>query len=128
MIRFLIRTGVMLGANALGLWIASLILDDMSINAGSFIMALLIFTGVELIVTPLLTKQSERGVQVLQGGTAVIATVIGLVVTDLISDGLSISGFGTFLVAALIVWLAAALAGAILGFLFIKKRVEERRD
>lgn len=127
MIRFLIRTAVMLGANALALWIASLILDDMSIDAGSFIMAVLIFTGVEVLASPLLTKQAMRNAQALQGGTALLATLIGLFVTDLISDGLSISGFSTYLLAMLIVWLVAMAAGAILAVLFIKKRVVEER-
>jgi hypothetical protein len=90
-------------------------------------MAVLIFTGVEVLASPLLTKQAMRNAQALQGGTALIATMIGLVVTDLISDGLSISGFSTYLLAMLIVWLVAMAAGAILAVLFIKKRVVEER-
>jgi uncharacterized membrane protein YvlD (DUF360 family) len=127
MIRFLIRTAVMLGANALALWIASLLLDDMSIDAGAFIVAVLIFTAVEVLASPLLTRQAMRNAQALQGATALIATLIGLVVTDLISDGLSISGVSTYLLAMIIVWLVAMAAGAILTALFVKKRVVEKR-
>jgi uncharacterized membrane protein YvlD (DUF360 family) len=59
---------------------------------------------------------------------ALIATLVALIVTDLISDGLNISGVGTWIAATVIVWLASLLAGFILPFLGLKKYLEERRD
>ena len=44
MIRFLVRTAVMLVANALGLIVAALILKHMSINVTGFLEAVVIFT------------------------------------------------------------------------------------
>ena len=44
MIRLLIRIGLSLLGNALGLWVASLVLDDMSVSGTAFVVAVLIFT------------------------------------------------------------------------------------
>ena len=61
------------------------------------------------------------------GGVALIATLVALIVTDLLSDGLDIEGVGTWIAATVIVWLAALLAAFILPFLGLKKYMEERR-
>jgi len=54
-------------------------------------------------------------------------TLVGLIITAWISDGLSISGLDTWLLATLIVWLAALLAGVILPMLLVKKAVDNNR-
>ena len=56
---------------------------------------------------------------------ALVATLVSLIVTDLISDGLSIDGVGTWLAASVLVWAAALLAAFILPFLGLKKYLEE---
>ena len=61
------------------------------------------------------------------GAVALIATLVSLIVTDLLTDGLSISGVTTWILAALIVWLAALVAALLLPFLGLKKYLEERR-
>ena len=61
------------------------------------------------------------------GATALIATLVSLVITDLLSDGLSISGLGTWIAAAVIVWLAALVAAFVLPFLGLKKYLEDDR-
>jgi uncharacterized membrane protein YvlD (DUF360 family) len=59
---------------------------------------------------------------------ALIATFIALVVTDLLSDGFTINGVGTWIAATVIVWVASLLAAFILPFLGLKKYLENRRD
>ena len=49
-----------------------------------------------------------------------------MIVTDLVSDVLSISGIGTWIAATVIVWIAALLAAFVLPF-FGRKYLEERR-
>ena len=61
------------------------------------------------------------------GAVALIATLVSLIVTDLLTDGLSIRGVTTWILAALIVWLAALVAALLLPFLGLKKYLEERR-
>jgi hypothetical protein len=49
-----------------------------------------------------------------------------LLITDVVSDGLSIEGVGTWLLATVIVWLGTLLAGVILVRLFLEERRDER--
>jgi len=122
MIRLLARTAVNLIANAIGLWVASLILDDMSLTASGFIVAVLIFTGVELLVTPMIRQMALKQSSALLGSTALVATLVSLIVATIITDGLDISGIGTWVLATVIVW-AVSLVGVIVVPMFLFKQV-----
>ncbi len=128
MIRFLVRLLVLVVANAVGLWVASLVLDDMSIDASSFIMAVLIFTAVLALMMPFMANMLRKGGSSALGGVALIATLVSLIITDLISDGFTINGFTTWILAAVIVWIASLLAAFILPLLGLKKYMEENRN
>ena len=125
MIRFLVRLLVLVVANAVGLWVASLVLDDMSIDATSFIAAVLIFTVVLALMMPFMANMLRKGGSSALGGVALIATLVSLIITDLISDGFTIDGFTTWILAAVIVWVASLLAAFILPFLGLKKYLQE---
>jgi hypothetical protein len=56
-----------------------------------------------------------------------LATLASLIVTELLTDGLSIRGVGTWIAATVVVWLASVLAAFILPYLGLKKYLEERR-
>jgi putative membrane protein len=126
-IRFIVRTLVGLVANAIGLLVAAAVLDGVHVNAGSFVVAVVIFTIVYALMQPFLISQFRRNRAAL-GGVALIATLVSLIVTDLLSDGFSIDGVGTWIAATFIVWLGALLAALILPFLGLKKYLDERRD
>ncbi len=128
MIRLLVRTGILLAANAVGLLVANAVLDKMDLNASGFIIALVIFTVAVALLTPFLasTLRRNQSASAALGGVALIATLAALIITDLVSDGLSISGFGTWLAAAVIVWAASLLAAFILPYLGLKKYLENR--
>ena len=128
MIRFLVRTLVLLVANAIGLVIASVILDGVDLNATGFITAVVIFTVVTALLSPLLDKQFRQRGSAALGGVALIATLLSLIVTVAVSDGLSISGLGDWVAATVIVWGVALLAAFLLPYLGLKKYLEERRD
>ncbi len=117
----LIRIGLVLAGNAIGLWITSLLLDDdMSISGAAFLLAVVIFTVLTLVLEPVVSRLTEKYVDVLSGGTALITTALALILTAWISDGLSIDGIGTWLLATLIVWLVTAILGVVLVRLFVK--------
>ena len=129
MIRFLVRTLVLLVANGIGLLVAAVVLDDMSMDVQGFLIDVVIFTVIVALMTPFLESSMRRGSagSAALGGVALIATVIALVVADLISDGLTIEGAGTYVLAAVIVWAASLLAAFILPFLGLKRFLSERR-
>ena len=130
MIRFLVRTAITLLGNAVGLIVAWLVLDGFDINATGFIVSLVIFTVTLALMTPFLASslRRNRSTSAALGGVALIATFVALLVTDLLSDGLEISGIGTWIAATVIVWLVSLLAVFILPYLGLKKYLEERRS
>ncbi|HTK22761.1 MAG TPA: hypothetical protein VL264_00870 [Gaiella sp.] len=127
MIRFLVRTLIALVANAIGLIVAAVVLDDVRLNVASFVVAVVIFTAVFVLLQPFLAVQLRRMGPGMLGAVSLIATLVSLIVTDLLTDGLSISGVLTWILAALIVWLVALVATLLLPFLGLKKYLDERR-
>lgn len=128
MIRLVVRTLILLAANAVGLLVANAVLDKMELNFSGFIVALVIFTVAVAIMTPFLASVLRRNqsTSAALGGVALIGTLVALIITDLVSDGLSIDGIGTWIAATVIVWLASLLAAFILPFLGLKKYLEDR--
>jgi putative membrane protein len=128
MIRFLLSIVVHFAANAIGLLVAAALLEEMSVSGTAFVIAVAIFTLVEAVVGPMIRQAAVKNAQALLGGTALVVTFVGLLVTSLISDGLRIEGVSTWLLATVIVWVAALLATLVLPLIFVKKAVEERRS
>ena len=128
MIRLIVRTAVALAANAVGLIVAAWALDDMALDAGGFLIAVVIFTIAYAVLQPFLAVQLRRLGNGALGAVALVATLASLVITDLISDGFEIDGVWTWIVAALIVWLAALFAAFVLPFLGLKKYLEDNRS
>jgi len=125
-IRLLVRTLIALAGNAIGLIVAAAVLDGVDLDATSFLVAVVIFTVVFALIQPFLAVQLRRAGSAALGGVALIATLVSLIVTDLLT-GFSISGIGTWIAATVIVWVVSLLAVFILPFLGLKKYLEERR-
>jgi hypothetical protein len=121
MIRLLASAALHLLANTVGLVMASVLLDGFSINGSAFITAVLIFTAVEVVAGPLIIKMALTYLPVLIGGIALVTTFVGLFFTNIISDGLTITGLDTWILSSLIVWLCALLAGLVLPLVIFKK-------
>src|SRR5256885_1947958 len=118
----------MLVANAVGLIVAASILDGMSLNWEGLLWATLIYTLAFALMQPFLVVQARRRATPLLGGVALIASLIALIVANVVSDGLDITGVGTWVAAAVIVWIASLLAAFILPFLGLKKYLQDKRN
>ena len=127
MVRLLISIAIALGANAIGLIAAALILDGMSLGGAAFFIEVAIFTLTTAIIQPFIMKVAMHQAQALLGASALIATFVGLVVTTLFSDGLQISGASTWLFATLIVWLGSLLAALLIPVILAKRGVQNVR-
>jgi putative membrane protein len=124
-VRLLVSAVIHLVANAVGLLVAAAVLDDMSLDGAAFVIAVAIFTAAEVLIRPLLTQMAVKRSSALVGSTALVATLVGLIVTSIVSDGLRIEGALTWVLATVIVWAAALLAGLILPALFVKRAVSD---
>ena len=127
MLRLIVSFAIHLVANAVGLLVANLVLDDLTIEAGPFLWAVLIFTVVETFAGPLIMKIALQNAKGLMGGIALVVTFVGLLVTEIIADGFDINGVSTWIAATVIVWFAAMLAGLIIPVILVKRGVESAR-
>ena len=128
MIRFLLSTVAYLIANAVGLLIAVVLLPGFVINPLSFVVAVAIFSLVQTILGPLITKISFKSFPQLMGGIALVTIFVGLLVTEIIMDGMQIGGISNWLAATLLVWLGSLTASILLPLYVFKQLVENSRD
>ena len=127
MIRLLVRLLIAFVSNAVGLIVAAAVLDGMSLNVTGFLVAVAVFTVVFALLQPFLFSVLRRSPGPVLGGVALIATLASLIITEILTDGLSIRGVGTWAGATVIVWLGSVLAAFILPYLGLKKYLDERR-
>jgi len=121
MVRLFARLTLAILANAVALWIASLLLDGFSIDGVSFLTAVLVFSGLMVILSPLMLKIALQNIPAMVGGISLVTTLVSLVITDILSDGLTISGLSTWVLAMLIVWLGSLIATVLLPLVLFKK-------
>jgi putative membrane protein len=118
----LVRAILLLGANALGLFVASLVVEDLTLGWRTFIIAVAIFTVAEVLIQPLIERLVKSKAEAFAGGAALLTTFLGLVVTTIISDGIKITGTGTWILTTVIVWLVAVAAGILLPAVFLRSK------
>lgn len=127
MIRFFVRTLILLLSVAIGLVAATLALDDFSITFTSFVWVVVIFTVVQAVLEPFLVKVSRKNAPALLGGIGLVTAFVALFVTNIIASGLSVSGGSTWVFAALIIWLVTMIATLLLPFVLVKLGIESAR-
>ena len=122
----IIRVGVALLGAAIGFIVAAVLLDDMTLNGAAFLIAVAILLVLTAGLETLIDMIGDNHASIISAGSSLITTFLALLLTELISDGLSIEGFVTWVLATLIVWLCTALATWILLRMFIKNARENR--
>ncbi len=127
MIRLLLRTVIFLGSAAVGLLVASWVLDDVRVSTSGFLTAVVVFAVVQSVLTPFIAKVARRNAPAFLGGVGLISTLVALLVAAGLTDGLSISGVQTWILATLVVWLATALATMLLPIALLKRGRARRR-
>lgn len=128
MLRFLATVALQLLASAIGLFMASVLLPGFTITAVGFGVSVLVFALVGFVSEPLLLKLSLQYIPALRGGIALVTTFVSLVVADVFTDGLTIRGVETWVLAPLIVWVCVLLAGVVLPLFLFKKILKGTKD
>jgi hypothetical protein len=109
-----------LGGNAIGLIVASLLLGN-DFNIGiwdglwdGFIVSLVVFAVLSAIFTWLVFRTIVRHAGSLLPLTGLVSTFLALLLTDLLTEGLSVAGWG-WLWGTLIVWVLGMFIWVIPG-------------
>jgi hypothetical protein len=104
----------LLAGNAIGLLLAAILLPEFAIRPISFIVVVIVFTLIQWVAEPLILKLGAKRAPAIKGGIALIVTFVGLLLTDLITAGLTVGGISNLLAATLLVWLGALIASIVL--------------
>lgn len=121
MIRMLLQIAATIIANAAGLLLAAALLTGFTIDAVSFIVVLLVFTGVMILAGPLMTKVAITSVPQLRGSVALVTVFVGLKVTEWLMAGFDMGGLSNWLAATLLVWLGSLIAEILLPIYVFKQ-------
>lgn len=125
MIRLLLQTAATVIANAVGLLLAAAMLNGFSIDAVSFIVVLLVFSGVMILTGPLMTKIAITSVPQIRGAVALVTVFVGLKVTEWLMQGFVIGDatnwLSNWLAATLLVWLGSLIAEILLPIYVFKQ-------
>ena len=124
MIRILIRAAIFLGSAALGLWVASLVLEGFTLTWQGFLVTVLVFAIAQSLLAPFITKLTVKNAPAFTGGVGLLSTFVALLIASLIADGLVISGWQTWVLATLVVWLVTALAAFLLPLVLLRRAVD----
>jgi hypothetical protein len=116
--RFFIGWLLGLAGNAIGLILASIILPDdqfsIELFSLSFFWAVLIFAILSALFTFIVLKFLIRNAGSIVALTGLISTFFALLITSLVSDGLTINGWG-WVWGTLIVWICGMFIWLIPG-------------
>ncbi|NGP06837.1 hypothetical protein G6038_15380 [Rhodococcus sp. 14C212] len=127
MVRLLASAVVALLANALALLVGAWVLPGMTLDSVAFVIAVVLFTVAAMLVDPLLRQLAVTKTPALLGSSALISTLVALIVTSLVSDGLQIRGVATWILATVIVWAVALITRMLLPLVIFKKTLAKRR-
>lgn len=127
MIRFIYSILAFLVANAVGLILAVVLLDGFSVSPVAFVVAVLIFSAVQGLTGPLLTKASMKNFPQLMGGISLVTIFVGLWVTSLLVGSMQIGGLANWLAATLIVWVGSLIAGILLPIYVFKALRDDQK-
>ena len=126
MVRLIAVTVVELVANAIGPPGGQVAAAGVRHHARGFLWVIVIFTAARFILAPLIFKLSFKYVRAITGGIALVTTFVGLLVTTWLTDGLQITGFSTWVIATLVVWLFGVIAVLVLPLVIFKKALAQR--
>ena len=108
--------------------LAAVLLDDFRIDTVAFPVVLAIFVLVILVARPALETVIDENLQWAASFVGLVAAFVSLLITDILSDDLTIDGVTTWVLASLIVWIGAIVADLLLGRWLLRKIAGDRRD
>ncbi|WP_435736467.1 hypothetical protein V5D56_17030 [Cellulosimicrobium sp. PMB13] len=127
MVRFLIRVLILLASVALGLLVASWVIDGVVLTATGFVVAVAVFTVAQAVLSPFIAKMAARYAPAFLGGIGLVSTFVALLIASVVGDGLRIEGgVVPWILATLVVWLVTALATFLLPMFFLKEKLGDK--
>lgn len=106
------RAIALLGSFAVGLLVAAWIVPGVSMSVSGFLVAVLVFSAAQAMLSLVILKLPHGYASLLLGGSGLVLTVLALVLAAASTHGLVIEAFPSWLATTLVVWLLTTI-GAI---------------
>lgn len=124
--RLVLSVLLQLVANAIAIVVAAAILENMTLDASGFFIAVGVFTLISIIVSPMIRQAAITKSPAILGSSALIVSLLALIGTVILTDGMQIRGLSTWVLAAVIVWFAGMVATFLLPFVIFKRLRENK--
>jgi hypothetical protein len=119
--QILLRAVVLLGSWAIGLLVAAWVVPRVSLSASGFIVAVVVFSVAQAVLSLLILKLPHGYASLLLGGTGLALTVVALSLASELTHGLTIGGFASWVATTLVVWLVTTVGAISLPDLFVRE-------
>ncbi len=106
------RAVVLLGSWAIGLLVAAWVVPHVSVSMSGFIVAVVLFSVAQAILSLLILRLPRGYASLLLGGTGLVLTFVALSLAAVLTHGLTIRGAASWIAATIVVWLVTTV-GAI---------------
>jgi hypothetical protein len=110
--QILLRAVVLLGSWAIGLLVAAWVVPRVSVSVSGFIVAVVLFSVAQAILSLVILKLPHGYASLLLGGTGLVLTLGALSLASVLTHGLTIRGVASWFAATIVVWLVTTV-GAI---------------
>jgi hypothetical protein len=110
--RNLVRAVVLLGSFAIGLLLAAWVVPGVSMSASGFLVAVLVFSAAQAVLSLLILKLPHGYASLLLGASGLAVTLLALGLAAASTSGLTVEGFPSWLATTLVAWLMTTI-GAI---------------
>lgn len=118
----LVRAVVLLGSWAIGLLLAAWVVPGVSLTTSGFIVPVVVFSVLQTITSLVILKLPHGYASLALGGAGLALTVLALGLATVLTDGLSIDGFASWLATTLVVWLVTTIGAISLPEVFARER------
>ncbi len=122
MVRLLLRVAVFLASSAIGLLVAAWLIPGVSVTLSGFVVAVVVFSIAQAILSPFIFKMARRYASAFLGGIGLLSTLVALILASVLTHGVSIRGLGSWVAATVVVWLVTAVATLVLPLLVIREK------
>jgi hypothetical protein len=116
------RAVVLLGWWAIGLLVAARVVPRVSVSVSGFIVAVVLFSVAQAILSLLILKLPHGYASLLLGGTGLVLTLVALILASVLTDGLSIRGRASWIAATIVVWLVTTVGAILLPDTLVRRR------
>ena len=110
--QLVLRAVVLLGSWAIGLVLAAWVVPGVSLSVSGFIVAVVVFSLTQAILSLVILKLPHEYASLLLGGSGLALTLVALILASVLTDGLTIRGIASWMAITILAWLVTTV-GAI---------------